>query len=737
MDLFTLVARLTMDASDYEKKVNSSRTSFMQLGSAISAKAVAIGTLTARVVEKAASMTFNLGKSAIEAAAKVEAENAQFTASFGELQGSAKKAFDSVGKETGILATRLRTVGTKAFSQFTGAGLDGVEALGMMEEYTKLAADAAAYYDISLEDADAKLRSFLRGNTEAGDAIGLFTSESQRNTYALEKYGQKWANLTEAQKQMLMLDVASDIYKQSGAMGQAARESESWANVVANIKKAWEETIALAGSPIKFAITPILQGVTEWLKDPENELKVEQFGIGVANAINGFFSWVLNPTFPTWEEVKTGAKEKLDAINDGLKTSIDWGLGKLGMPDSAEIVTQVSEWWNAQGTGVLNKIKGVMTWTFGAFLKPAFDGISTWWAETGADDVKKILNWTLGAFGYPSLDGIKEWWSGQGDNASEKLKNILVWTLGTFVAPALDGIKTWWEKTGAEGTKNVLNWTLGAFGAPSLDEIKEWWIGQGDNAYTRLKSVLVWALGNWEAPNLDGLLKIIGSWWEKTAKPGITGIVQWTFGELIVPAWVDLWLTVYNWWNDTIRPGIKRIAEFDLGDINFPTLNEIVTRAQTWWDTVKENVSKVFTAVITPVFGGTPYEPENPVSEEEAYDIISGPSYKIPNKTKITITEHGATGSFATGLDYVPYNDYFARLHEGEAVLTKAEAEAWRSGRGIESPRGATAQEIAAAVASALDGSFVNMDRERVGRLVLPTVSQGIASGMRSRRYAT
>lgn len=36
--------------------------------------------------------------------------------------------------------------------------------------------------------------------------------------------------------------------------------------------------------------------------------------------------------------------------------------------------------------------------------------------------------------------------------------------------------------------------------------------------------------------------------------------------------------------------------------------------------------------------------------------------------------------SHATGLDYVPYNEYIARLHEGEAVLTKEQAKRWRRG---------------------------------------------------------
>ena len=40
-------------------------------------------------------------------------------------------------------------------------------------------------------------------------------------------------------------------------------------------------------------------------------------------------------------------------------------------------------------------------------------------------------------------------------------------------------------------------------------------------------------------------------------------------------------------------------------------------------------------------------------------------------------------GSAATGLDYVPFDGYRAMLHEGEAVLTKAEARAWRNDDGI------------------------------------------------------
>ena len=42
----------------------------------------------------------------------------------------------------------------------------------------------------------------------------------------------------------------------------------------------------------------------------------------------------------------------------------------------------------------------------------------------------------------------------------------------------------------------------------------------------------------------------------------------------------------------------------------------------------------------------------------------------------------GAAGRFATGLDYVPYDEFPAILHKGEAVLTAEEASVWRNGGG-------------------------------------------------------
>ncbi len=253
----------------------------------------------------------SFGRECIEVSAQVRAQTAQFEAAFGDLQGTATKMFEQMGSDLGILSTRLQTVGTGAFSQFKGAGLDAAEALKKTDQYTRLAADGAAYYDMSLEEVDTLMRSFIRGNTEAGDRLGLFTSESQRNAAAMEKLGKKYIDCTEAEKQMIMLDIAQSIYDASGATGQAAREAEGYENVMGNLRESIRQLKAKIGEPLLDAITPILQNITD------------KFTALVENV--------------DWDAFK----EKVTAITDKLTTGFMWIIknGEVIMSVITGIVT--------------------------------------------------------------------------------------------------------------------------------------------------------------------------------------------------------------------------------------------------------------------------------------------------------------------------------------------------------------------------------------------------------------
>ena len=344
MDLFTLVARLSLDASDYEKGVQSSKQSFMGLANTVSAKAVAVGTMVAHGVERAAGKLIDFGKNAIQASADIEAEISLYQQVFGELESAATGALESISQDTNILSTRLRGIGTGAFMQFKGAGIDAGNALSMMDKYTRLAADAAAAYNISVEDADVKLRSFIRGNTEAGDSIGLFTSESQRNERAVANYGKKWTELTEAQKQMLMLGVVEEIYNQTEVVGQAAREGHEWENVIGNLNTAFTNLSATVGSPFREALLPVIEKLTGFLSD---ETVTMRFGMiaasignlagkafdGAINVIDALFKWSNGEEpgegFQIVEDIFTIISNTAEAAYNGAKAVVDAVLGLM------------------------------------------------------------------------------------------------------------------------------------------------------------------------------------------------------------------------------------------------------------------------------------------------------------------------------------------------------------------------------------------------------------------------
>ena len=595
MDLFKLVAKLGMDSSEYERGISKARGSFSELGNQIGAKAVAIGNMVSRAVEKAVDIAADLGRSAIQNAADVTAEKAQFKATFGELQGSAEKAFKDIEKSTGVFGTRLKNVGTKAFSQFKGAGLDGVDALSMMTDYTNLAADAAAYYDISLEDADARLRSFLRGNTEAGDAIGLFTSESQRNSAAMEKYGQKWAKLTEAQKQMLMLDISKDIYKQSGAIGQAARESDAWTNVVGNLKEIWRQATALIGAPIVSTITPIIQDITTFLQDEGVQTKFTRFGLTIANI----------------------AKATFDGVN--------------GFIDK---VTQA-------GTGENQLMIGI-----GGF----------------AGSLMSIAKLT-----FDKVIGFLEMLVGGPDGMSDTISNIGLFfeDVGTFITTYSEPITT------------LITALLG-----------------------------LWAVSNPFALILAAL-------------------------GLLITNWED----VKKWTEDALKKFQDYIAT--------KVPEGFLSGAMAAWETIIgliQSAQAAADAFIKSLSGASAAAGAAAIQEGAESGGVKGALSAAwdsawYNPSNWGNQNNGAGRGFATGLDYVPYDDFQARLHEGEAVLTKTEANEWRKG-GNQSANVISATDIASAVAQALDGAFVDMDKEHVGRLILPTVSRGMAQDMYVRRYA-
>lgn len=226
----------------------------------------------------------------IESAAQVQAENAQFEQTFSGFEAAARSSLQAVADEAGITATRMQGSYTKIYAFAKTAGADSEEALGLAQRALEAAADSAAYYDRSIEDATETLQSFLKGNYANDAALGIAATETTRNTAANEKYAKSFQELSESQKVDVLLSMVEAGNKASGALGQAARESDSWENATGELKEAQKQLQAVLGTPVLKNTIPIIQKFTDKMNAAAKSGKLDDLAEGIGNT----FGWLVD-----------------------------------------------------------------------------------------------------------------------------------------------------------------------------------------------------------------------------------------------------------------------------------------------------------------------------------------------------------------------------------------------------------------------------------------------------------
>lgn len=255
--------------------------------SALSGKLKRLGSVAAGAF--AVDKVFDFGKAVVETAAEVDAEVAAYEQIMGDYAGVASGKLKEVADNTGIAETRLTSAMTSMTAKFKGLGFGVEEATDLATRGLNIAADASAFWDMSLDETQSHLNSFINGSYEAGEAIGLFANDTQMAQYAIEQgiisSTAEWASLDEATKQATRLEYAENMMALSGATGQAAREADQYANVMANASENLRQFMAIVGAPIKDElVAPVMKELSAGLANMGEMLKSENF-IGGGEAL--------------------------------------------------------------------------------------------------------------------------------------------------------------------------------------------------------------------------------------------------------------------------------------------------------------------------------------------------------------------------------------------------------------------------------------------------------------------
>lgn len=422
-------------------------------------------------VKAVASAVKDMAGDFIESAAAVKAESSMFEQTFGSMQKEASEAIGNVAENSGILETRLNTLGAQIFAFARSSGGNAAESMDLMKKSLQATADAAAYYDRSLEDTAESMQSFLKGNFANDAALGVSCTETTRNAQAMELFGKKYNDLSEIQKQETLLQMVLDAQKLSGAMGQAAREADGWENVQGNLNEAWRQFQANVGAPFLEALIPVIQTITEKLTEMTAGVDWTAFSeyiSGFVSAIvdngstiisliagiaSGFLAWNVAgmisgvvTAVKAFQAANEGASVAQAILNGVMKANPIMLVATLVIGLVTALVTFIATneearakliaVWNAIKSGVGGAIERIKA--LAGELKAKFQEVLEWFKGIPA---------RMKAIGSNLLTGL---WSGISDKVA--------WLKGK-VSGVVDKIKSWFTGKAGFDTHSPSKWT--------------------------------------------------------------------------------------------------------------------------------------------------------------------------------------------------------------------------------------------------------------------------------------
>lgn len=460
MTLFDLVAKLTMDASGFDKGVRDAETAGHNLSDKMGSmfdkiETVAKAVITGAVFKKVADTIKGLADETAQMGDRIDKQS--------QVLGMSRQAYQEWDYILSQNGSSIESMGVamKTLNSLILSGVDG----------SKESADALAQLglhldeisDLSQEDQfESVVRAFQKmpaGAQKSALAVKIFGRQGMQLLPLLNNSATSIDELRE-KAQSLGLIMSDD----------AVDASVAYTDALDTLQRTFNGVKYSIGSKI----LPVLTGAFEKITGYAGKLKKAYDENGLQGVWDVLTESFRNIKWPTWEELQQGVIDFWNTIKEGAKSVLIFIFGEdenggIKWPTASEIWEKVKSGLETLWNGIQGLATTVLKLVFG-------------------EDENGGIDWgTAEGLWHKIGTGLNTLWNGIKDFA----RNILVFAFGedrdggikfptaeeTYAAIG-NTLASWWGGV-RRLAKGVLNLLLGALGLPDVDEtvkqIKEWW----------------------------------------------------------------------------------------------------------------------------------------------------------------------------------------------------------------------------------------------------------------------
>lgn len=249
---------------------------------------------------------------------------AKFTAVYGKEAKTASKFVGELADEIGRSESEIRKALSAYQSIFVGLEFGQTKAAKMSMELEKLTLDFAAFHNISDEEAMTRFVSAMSGSAEVLDQFGVNIRQAALQDELFRRGIHKSVTqATEAEKTMARLNVVMEVMGSQGAIGAAARESQSFANRMKDLKAEVQDLSIAVGNQL---MQPALETV-KWMKDLTVSSNEAATGVGgIGDAFVGLAD-TLHYVALGFSGIQAAVTSAVAAAVSGLNTLTNGGTG--------------------------------------------------------------------------------------------------------------------------------------------------------------------------------------------------------------------------------------------------------------------------------------------------------------------------------------------------------------------------------------------------------------------------